>query len=81
MVVSISTQGSMKYEIYRSIEHNNVIEQQMPDLHVHDQIYMYGHIHINLFTNHYQKVGFSSWPYNSVEDRFYNLRYTVKICP
>ena len=58
MVVSISTQGSMKYEIYRSIEHGNVFEQQMPGIHVHDQIYMYGHIHINLFTNHYQKVGF-----------------------
>ena len=34
MWVSISTQGSMKYEIYSSIEHDNVIEQQMPGIHV-----------------------------------------------
>ena len=43
----------MKYEIYSSIEHDNVIEQQMPGIHVHnqigytsiqsDRIYMYGH--------------------------------------
>jgi len=38
MWVSISTQGSMKYEIYSSIEHGNVIEQQMPGIHVHNQI-------------------------------------------
>ena len=36
--VSIPTQRSMKYEIYSSIEHGNVIEQQMPGIHVHNQI-------------------------------------------
>jgi len=40
--VSIPNQGSMKYEIYSSIEHGNVIEQQMPAIHVH-RIYKYGH--------------------------------------
>ena len=29
--VSIPTQGSTKYEIYSSIEHDNVIEQQMSE--------------------------------------------------
>ena len=28
----------MKYEIYSSIEHGNVIEQQMPGIHIHNQI-------------------------------------------
>jgi len=32
--VSIPNQGSMKYEIYSSIEHGKVIEQQMPGIHV-----------------------------------------------
>ena len=32
--VSIPNQGSMKYEIYNSIGHGNVIEQQIP-------VYMY----------------------------------------
>jgi len=36
--VSIPNQGSMKYEIYSSIEHDNVIEQQMPGIHVQNQI-------------------------------------------
>jgi len=36
--VSIPNQGSMKYEIYSSIEHDNVIEQQIPDIHVQTQI-------------------------------------------
>ena len=38
--VSIPNQGSMKYEIYSSIEHGNVIEQHMPGtgIHVHNQI-------------------------------------------
>jgi len=35
---SIPTQWSMKYEIYSFIEHNNVTEQQMLDMHVHNQI-------------------------------------------
>jgi len=36
--VSIPNQGSMKYEIYSSIEHGTVIEQQMPGIHVQNQI-------------------------------------------
>jgi len=28
----------MKYEIYSYIEHGNVIEQQMPGIHVNNQI-------------------------------------------
>ena len=28
----------MKYEIYSSIEHGNVIEQQIPGIHTHNQI-------------------------------------------
>jgi len=28
----------MKYEIYSSIEHNNVIEQQIPSIHIHNQV-------------------------------------------
>jgi len=28
----------MKYELYSYIEHGNVIEQQMPGIHVHNQI-------------------------------------------
>jgi len=31
--VSILNQGSMKYELYSYIEHDNVIEQQMPGIH------------------------------------------------
>jgi len=43
MWVSIPNQGSMKYEIYSSREHGNVIEQQMPDIHVqnHYNIHIY----------------------------------------
>jgi len=36
--VLIPNQGSMKYEIYSSIEHDNAIEQQMPCIHVQHQI-------------------------------------------
>jgi len=36
--VSIPNQESIKYEIYISIEHDNVIEQQMPGIHVQNQI-------------------------------------------
>jgi len=38
MWVSILNQGSMKYELYSYIEHDNVIEQQMPAIHVQKQI-------------------------------------------
>ena len=33
----------MKYELYSSIEHGNVTEQQMPGIHVQNQIYKYSH--------------------------------------
>ena len=36
--VSIPNQGPMKYEIYSSIEHGNVNEQQMSGIHVQNQI-------------------------------------------
>ena len=36
--VSTPNQESMKYELYSSIEHNNVIEQQMPGIHVQNPI-------------------------------------------
>jgi len=36
--VSIPNQVSMKYEIYNSIGHGNVIEQQIPGIHTHNQI-------------------------------------------
>jgi len=35
--VSIPNLESIKYEIYSSIEHDNVIEQQIPGIHVHNQ--------------------------------------------
>jgi len=36
--VSIPNQESMKYEIYSSIEHGNVIMQHMSGIHLHNQI-------------------------------------------
>ena len=36
--VSIPNQGSMKYALYSSIEHGNVIAQQMPGIHVRHHI-------------------------------------------
>ena len=36
--VSVPNQRSMKYEIYSSIEHGNVIEQQISGIHVQTQI-------------------------------------------
>mgnify|MGYP000464657741 FL=1 len=35
--VSIPNQVSMKYEIYSSIEHGNMIEQQIPGTGIHVQ--------------------------------------------
>ena len=34
----VSISRSIKYEIYSSIDHGNVIEQQMPGIHIHNQI-------------------------------------------
>ena len=51
MWVSILNQGSMKYELYSYIEHDNVIEQQMPAIHVQNQ---YGNgIEFTFFGIHY----------------------------
>jgi len=36
--VSTPNQESMKYELYSSIEHGNVTEQQMSGIHVQTQI-------------------------------------------
>ena len=36
--ISILNQGSIKYVIYSSVEHGNVIEQQIPGIHIHNQV-------------------------------------------